>query len=338
MSTPYPDPIIKPFSNTGDNAAPPLGPISTAANQETGFPILESTPLNAGGIPVTREEFNGALNFYTKQILALASGWTPTFNQAVSDEQGGYPLGAILYDVASNSYQRSLIDNNTFNFITNASYLNDGIHWTCDIAINRVLIKQQHGYDGLILEARNNGNQLVIAPDENQSFGGIFFWPKDEPLTGVTSALCMNVGGLLENKWVPLKTRVTYNKTTLTPVPIANIVKYDTFFDSLNLTIASPYDPVTGIFTTPFTGTFKFEITMSGEFAAGVGVSSFDLRTSASTGFYASLLTFTNGVVSSGSGFAYLKLTAGDTVGVVSEETFTPTSTPLNQLSISWNI
>jgi hypothetical protein len=129
MSTPFPDPIIKPFSNTGDNAAPPLGPIATAANQETGFPILESTPLNVGGIPVTREEFNGAFNFYTKQILAVVSGAQFTFNQALSDEQNGYPANAILYDFQSGANQISLIPNNTFNFVTNRTYFNDGTHW-----------------------------------------------------------------------------------------------------------------------------------------------------------------------------------------------------------------
>lgn len=129
MSTPFPDPIIKPFSNMGDNAPPPLGPISTAANQETGFPILEATPLNIGGIPITREEFNGTFNFYTKQILALVSGARFTFDQDLSDEQGGYPIGAVLYCASNNSLQRSLIDNNTFNFITTPAYVNDRIHW-----------------------------------------------------------------------------------------------------------------------------------------------------------------------------------------------------------------
>lgn len=129
MTIIIPDPITKPYCNTGAKVTTPVGTSTTVANQETGFPPLQATPLNAGGIPVDIEQFNGVLNLYSQQIQALVSGAKFTFNQAVSDANGGYPLGIILYCESNNSYQKSLIANNTFNFVTTPSYIDDGINW-----------------------------------------------------------------------------------------------------------------------------------------------------------------------------------------------------------------
>lgn len=129
MAIIIPDPIIKPFCNTGDKNLPPITTSTSVQNQETGIPPLQATKLGLGGIPVSREEFNGTMNFYTQQIQALVSGVQFTFNQAVSDENSGYPANVILYDFESGTQQLSLIPNNSFNFVTNRTYFNDGIHW-----------------------------------------------------------------------------------------------------------------------------------------------------------------------------------------------------------------
>lgn len=129
MTIIIPDPITKPYCNTGAKVTTPVGSSTTVANQETGFPPLQATPLNAGGIPVDIEQFNGVLNLYSHQVQALVSGAKFTFNQAVSDENGGYPLGIILYCESNNSYQKSLVVNNTANFVTTPSYIDDGINW-----------------------------------------------------------------------------------------------------------------------------------------------------------------------------------------------------------------
>jgi len=195
MSTTFPDPIIKPFSNTGDNAPPPLGPISTAANQETGFPILESTPLNAGGIPVTREEFNGTFNFYTKQILALVMGCRFTFNQAVSDEQGGYPLGAVLYCASNNSLQRSLVNNNTANFITTPSYINDGVNWSAividDLYCKNLEIRNQG--EAVFYDATNTHAVTLVAPTSLAANTNYEF-PATHPTVSGQSFTCTTAG------------------------------------------------------------------------------------------------------------------------------------------------
>lgn len=217
MSTPFPDPIIKPFSNTGDNASPPLGPISTAANQETGFPILESTPLDTGGIPVTREEFNGAFNFYTKQILALVSGWRPTFDQALSDEQNGYPMGAVLYSASDNSLQLSLVNNNTANFITTPSYLNDGVNWSATVIDNiwcknlvvaglgQLILLNAASSFGTTLQSSNSitGDNNYILPDNLPSTNG--------------QVLSSSTAGVMQ--WIPIgKVISAYNNGVNLPV------------------------------------------------------------------------------------------------------------------------
>lgn len=124
-----PSPIIKPYCNSGAQVAPPLGTSTTVANQETGFPPSQATPLNAGGIPVDIEQFNGLLNFYTQQILAMEAGVKFTFDPNFSAQYGGYPAGVILYCASNNSYQISLVANNTANFVSTPSYVDDGINW-----------------------------------------------------------------------------------------------------------------------------------------------------------------------------------------------------------------
>ena len=123
-----PSAITKPFCNSGDKVSPPNGADTYKANQETGFPNSQSVALPLG-TPVERDEMNGLLNLYTQFILWLTAGGQPTFEQSISDQNGGYPAGIILYNNSNHTFQRSLIDNNTANFITTPSYLNDIIHW-----------------------------------------------------------------------------------------------------------------------------------------------------------------------------------------------------------------
>jgi len=47
MSLTAPNPIIKPFCNTGTQVAPPVGADSLVANQETGFPDSYGVPAIA---------------------------------------------------------------------------------------------------------------------------------------------------------------------------------------------------------------------------------------------------------------------------------------------------
>lgn len=137
MPLTQPNPIVKPFCNSGNAVSPPIGANTFIANQETGFPISQSTPLPAG-TPVNREQMNGILQLYSNLILWMNAGGQWTFNDNVSAANGGYPLGIILYNASDNTFQRSLVANNTANFITNPSYLNDGVNWSSDITAGSI--------------------------------------------------------------------------------------------------------------------------------------------------------------------------------------------------------
>ena len=129
-------PILNPFAyGRIDNVEPNYTSSvpDNIANQQTGFPLLQAEDLsNPDATPVKEEEMNGVLNFYTNILYELGLGQLFTFDQELSDLLGGYSTGAMLWSTQSNSFQRSLINNNTFNFVTSPSYLNDGIHWISD--------------------------------------------------------------------------------------------------------------------------------------------------------------------------------------------------------------
>lgn len=177
MTIVIPAPIVKPFCNTGDKNLPPAITSTSVQNQETGIPPLQATKLGSGGIPVSREEFNGTLNFYTQQIQALVSGGLFTFDAAVSLENGGYPQGIVLYCASNNSYQKSLIPDNTFNFITTPSYINDGIHWSA-IIIDDIYAKTITGINSINLHGASvGGARLKFYNHDNTAYVGFSCFP-----------------------------------------------------------------------------------------------------------------------------------------------------------------
>ena len=126
-------PIKRPFAYDRNDNTLPNYTASTpdkVANQQTGFPILQAEDLsNPDATPVKEEEMNGVLNYYTDQIYQLGKGGVYTFNPDLVAASGGYPLGAILWCDSNNTFQRSLVANNTANFIATPTYINDGVNW-----------------------------------------------------------------------------------------------------------------------------------------------------------------------------------------------------------------
>ena len=123
--------LLKPFAENGDkNTIPETSTGDQRASLDEGFPPVTSIPLNEGGIPPERKDFNGLGNLTTKQYFYLQNGGRFTFNQDVSDAIGGYPQGAVLwYQEGTAGYEViSLINNNTYNFVVDSSYI-DGVHW-----------------------------------------------------------------------------------------------------------------------------------------------------------------------------------------------------------------
>lgn len=129
MAIVKPSTILEPFAINGDLVVPPATSSAIAANQDTGFPLLQSTPIGAGGLPVQRDQMNGVINLYSQFCFWQQCGGQYTFDAAISTQYGGYPAGIVLYCALNNSFQLSKINNNTANFVATPSYINDGIHW-----------------------------------------------------------------------------------------------------------------------------------------------------------------------------------------------------------------
>ena len=70
------EPLKKVFAENGTYTVPPEAASTTVANQDTGFPVLQATPLASGGLPVSREEVNGVFNFYSEYIFNYSLGNT----------------------------------------------------------------------------------------------------------------------------------------------------------------------------------------------------------------------------------------------------------------------
>ena len=127
-----PQVLPQPFAAQGDkNTIPNAATGTNKASLQEGFPPITGQPINKGGIPPERQDFNGAMNLNSQFYFAFQNGWWPTFTQEVSDAIGGYPQGAVLwlFDTENKVYTPllSLVGNNTYNFNTNPEYI--GQYW-----------------------------------------------------------------------------------------------------------------------------------------------------------------------------------------------------------------
>jgi hypothetical protein len=126
-------PLKKPFAYArNDNVEPSYNKTTpdNVANQETGFPVLQAEDLSSpDATPVKEQEMNGVIKFYSNYLYKLGLGGVFSFNQELSDLINGYPIGAVLWCPSNKTFQVSLMANNTANFGTNPSFINDGIHW-----------------------------------------------------------------------------------------------------------------------------------------------------------------------------------------------------------------
>lgn len=333
-----PPPIVKPFCNSGSQVSPPAGTDTIVANQEIGFPPLQATPLSSGGKPVNIQQLNGLLKFYTQQIQALVSGAQFTFDQAVSDENGGYPQGVILFDSESGTFQKSLVDNNTANFLTNRSYLNDEIHWSGNIYAESLFLSK----GGRLRFTSSNSNTLDLSLPSDFDNNYNIELPSSFPSIpyGAIALASVNAPPNVSTlDWVPLPTRITYALTSSAGIPPNNFIKFDTLYNTFNLQIPSPYDPTTGLFTAPEDAIYKFEVGMSLSFS-GPGQADLSLYTATPT-FISSITDLIQSDTTS-YGAVYVKLNLGDQIGLYNNGG-NPTITPIiggiaNQLTISWHV
>lgn len=149
--------IPQPFASEGDKNTIPVSDEGTnAASWSLGFPPKTSLPYDEDGLPPDRYDLNGVINSTTNAQYNIQLGIQPTFDQNVSNAIGGYPKGSILmYDDGEGNviYVQSLKDNNTANFNTTPSYIDDDTNWATVIPTKAWV------------ENQLNGSNLVKAPN-----------------------------------------------------------------------------------------------------------------------------------------------------------------------------
>ena len=99
--------ITTPICYNGDKRAipesTPLG--SNQLSFESGFPVLTSTPLNAGGLPPDRLDFNAALNLLSTFIYYMQSGNQFAWNNQLDYNTGAFVIGsdnAVYFCIQAN--------------------------------------------------------------------------------------------------------------------------------------------------------------------------------------------------------------------------------------------
>ena len=132
-----PQPIAAQATSENINAIPNGATGTNRASFQEGFPAITRMPVienplptQVSGLPPKQQDFNGLFNTVSQHNFFAQNGGTYSFNQAVSDAIGGYPQGALLWAIVGGKPTAvySLVENNTFNFLTNPEYL-DGVHW-----------------------------------------------------------------------------------------------------------------------------------------------------------------------------------------------------------------
>lgn len=102
-----PQTILTPFCYAGDTRNIPVT-TPTGTNQfsyEAGFPPLTSTPLQSGGVPPERQDFNAAFKLLSEFVYYLQSGNKFVWSNLLDYEIGSTVLGsdnALYYCIQAN--------------------------------------------------------------------------------------------------------------------------------------------------------------------------------------------------------------------------------------------
>lgn len=112
-----------PFGNSAGGSyirtvpvASQIGIQNGAASYTDGFPPLNFTPVNAGGVPPFGQDMNGILNAITSHTRWWAAGGPVYYDGTYQTAIGGYPKGACIQSATTTArIWCSTVDNNTSN-------------------------------------------------------------------------------------------------------------------------------------------------------------------------------------------------------------------------------
>ena len=123
----------KPFAN--DSTARSVFPDNSNQNMaglDYGWNAITSTPIDDGGKPAVRSDFNGIGYVASYGVIGLQWGLAFGFDAAVAAAINGYPKGAVLWYKDANGIPLYMVtsckDDNSDNFQTTPTYIN-GTSW-----------------------------------------------------------------------------------------------------------------------------------------------------------------------------------------------------------------
>lgn len=108
--------ITTPFAENGTKNTIPEGGAAEPqlATMQAGFPEITQRPINEGGIPPERADFNGILNLYGQHLVHINKGLPYEFDQGFANSIGGYPTNARVM-LANGDIVQNTQDANTNN-------------------------------------------------------------------------------------------------------------------------------------------------------------------------------------------------------------------------------
>lgn len=111
-----------PFAGKDVNATEiPITSGSAPLTVADGFGAAYDVPKSQGGRYISRNDMNGVLKLATRDTSFRQCGGLYTFDEALCGMIGGYAKGAVLSffdDEGTLHFVRSLVDHNTYNFVT----------------------------------------------------------------------------------------------------------------------------------------------------------------------------------------------------------------------------
>lgn len=117
MSVPEPSKILTPWATSGlkNNIPQTANPVTGNAGYDQGFPAINMTAKEAGGIPPFGQDFNGILFSITEALRYMQAGGQPYFSAELATAIGGYPQGATVIGSDGLTLWQNQVDGNTNN-------------------------------------------------------------------------------------------------------------------------------------------------------------------------------------------------------------------------------
>ena len=238
-----------PFAINGNKVIPSQNASGTDTSSiNLGFLPITSEPLDDGGLPPERTDFNGMFYLSTDQRVFLQNGGFITYDDNVATAIGGYPKGAILGYLDSNNnfdFVVSLVENNqNTNFNTNPAWI-DGTYWAYADS-GKINKSRSISLTGAVTGSANfnlaTGNSIVVSTTGKS---------KTISLSGaVTGSATLNTG----NTSSVTITTTGKSKTVSLTGAVTGSATFDTGNNS-TVSIATSYDSkITGNRTLTLTG------------------------------------------------------------------------------------